>query len=351
MRTLGLAVDPTAGGSTYDDLSPDPVEFVDPTEFVPVTTAQVAKGLRTLDRNDEVRGVRGPAPISSFASEPQLTFETRCYAPIVKRMLRAGLGGAVTPTGVAPAAITSKFGPVSSGGVLPALMGTVIRDGQRDRLSGLAVNNTTLTFGVDTDGTISGELWGLYHEVDETDPGDLPAPTYAGSIDTFKLRDALLFGDDGTEQIVDLSGFSLAFANNLISDFESRFSAGENIRAITAGGTSSRLWYPKRNKLGPQAVTGTLNFGVLKPGQELLALISRSQKLVFEVAGGPAGTTPPAKETLRIVLHNAILTGGDGASPLVREGDIRSSYEFTAYVDPIVNKDIEIEYVAAAALV
>ncbi len=345
-RWIGLVPDATAGGTTATAF----VSFTTPTEFIPVTTATVDQNLSNLDRNDEARGNRGNAAVKAFASDPRLTFSCRAYPGHATKMLRAALSGTVTPTGTAPASVQSVFAPKQVD-PLNCLQGMVIREGQRDQLCGLWVSEVTFNFPVDEEGSMDVELWGLYHKVDATPGSGLPTPSYASDVDTFKLRDITVYDIDGTHVVTNVSACSLTFNNGLIDDFASRYSAGQNVAIITTGSPSVdyRLWYPSRQKIGPQVVTGSMDFGSVDAARDLRKLISASEKVVIEATAGPLGTTPPAKETLRFTLYNLHWTGGDGAGPLVREGDIRSSYDFTAYLDT-TGKDIDVTYIGTAAL-
>lgn len=338
-RFIGLASDVTAGGTTVETFA----SFSTPTEWVPVTTAQVDRNLNVLDRNDEVRGVRGNAPVRSFASDPRLTFSARAYPGHVKLMLRAALSGTVTGTGTSPASITSKWAAKQTD-PLQALQAVVVREGQRDQLCGLWISEVTFNFAVDAEGTMDVTLFGLYHVIDAT-PGSPGTPTYVTDVDTFKLRDIKVYAPDGVTQLTDVAGVSLTINNGLIDDFASRYSAGVGVKTITIGSTDYRLWFPTRNKIGPQAVTGSFDFGSVNVTREQRAQVLAAEKVVIEGTAGPLTTTPPAKETIRFTLWNVQWTGGDGAGPLVREGDIRSSLDFSALLDPATGKDLEVEYV------
>jgi hypothetical protein len=350
-RWIGLAADPNAGGSTYDDVEDGGGTIAAATEFYPVTTAQVDVGLTTQDRNDEVRGRRGNTAPRSFASAPSLTFAARAYPALTNALVRRALGGAVGTSGSSPAAITSTVTPLQEGN-LPASIGTLVREGQTDRLTGLVVESFELNFPVDEEGTIEVTMPGLFHRVDPTSGvSGLPTPDYtANSGDTYKLRDAQAFVGPGAGVAIDcLAGFGLTFDNGLIDEFRSRFCAGRNVAQTVLDGQTYRTWYPDRHKLGPQQVSGRLDFGDVRPDRELRRILTHAEKLVFEVGAGPLSTTPAAESLLRLTLSNVALTGG-GADPLAREGDQVSSYEFTAYVDTAGANDVQAQFVAAAAV-
>lgn len=114
-------------------------------------------------------------------------------------------------------------------------------------------------------------------------------------------------------------------------------------------GKVHKLWFPARHKIGAQLVTGTIDFSDVDAAQENKRLIRQAEKLVFEVAAGPLGTTPDADEMLRVNVYNKVLTGG-GAEPIQREGDQVASYEWAGYIDPTTGKDIDAVFVGATAL-
>jgi hypothetical protein len=347
-RWLGLVDDAEPGGSTLDALAdPGPVAIPAPDYFIPVTAANADPGLRNLDRDNEVRGRRGNVAPVAFASAPSLTFEARAYPLLLRRIIPAALGGAPVDTGVAPAAITSTVEPLESG-ALPAMHATLVREEQTDRLAGLVIEEFELNLPADEEGTLSVTAQGLYHEPAAT--SSPPSPTYLGHEDAFMLRDVVAFTGDGAGVRIDcLGGFGLTWNNGLVDDFRSRFCAGENVRDFLVGGLRQRLWYPGRHKLGPQAITGRLDFGTTRPDLEERRLVLAAEKLVVELSAGPLGTTPDADEMLRLTVWKHALTGG-GAEALAREGDITSSYEFTGYLDPASGKDLTAAFVGDAGL-
>lgn len=356
MRWLGISRDAEPGGSTYDALSdPGPLAWPASTVFVPVTTANVDPGLSDLDRNDEVRGRRGNTAPVSFASAPSGSFSARAYPELVRALIPDSLGEITGTTGVAPAARTTEVVPVGdtgAAGVLPARFLTVVREEQIDRLAGAIVEEWTLSLPIDAEGTLEFTMPALYHEVDATeDVAGLPTPAYVGWDDTYMLRDVVAYTGDGAGVRIDcLAGATLTFNNGLVDEFRSRFCAGENVRASVAGGGTRRLWFPKRHKLGPQAVTGTLDFGTTRPDLEERRILRLAEKLVLELTAGPiTGAIPAANEMVRFTIAKHVLTGG-GAGALEREGDITSSYEFSGYIDPATGDDFAAEFVGGAAI-
>lgn len=361
MRWLGFIADAIAGGSTLEDLEAvvGAEAILAPTEFVPVTTSQVDSGTDDLDRNNEIRGRRANVAPASFASAPSLSFEARAYPKLLRRLVRNALGGSISSSGVAPASISSTVGPLQSGD-LPALVMWLIREGQTDRLTGLWPSEVELNFPIDEEGTVSATLNGLYHRAGPTgalpdDPNAEPAaavptPTYTGYDDAFMLRDAIAYlGAGAGVEIPSLAGFGFTFNNGLIDDFRSRFRPRHNIEVVDVDGDEHKLWFPERHKLGPQNVTGRIDLSDVDPDSEARRIVRHAEKLVFEVAAGPLGTTPAADEMMRLTFYKQSLSGG-GAEPIQREGDQVASYEFTAYLDEGTNKDVEATFVGAAAL-
>lgn len=366
-RWLGLIDDPAAAGSTFDVLAavaPGGPAIPVPDVFVPVTTAQVEPGVSPLDRDNEVRGRRGNTAPISFRAEPALSFESRAYPPLVRKVLRKALSGAVATSGVAPAAITSTFGSAQSGN-LGALIAWLIREEQLDRLTGLWLSEVELNFPIDEEGTVSTTGAALYHTVGDPDTlGDDPNGEPAAALpvvgdndfvaytDTYMLRDAYATRGAGAgTEIADLAGFGFTFNNGLIDDARSRFRPRKNIEEFAVDTVPHKLWYPQRNKLGAQAVTGRIDLANVDAVSELKRLLQHSEKLVFEV-GGPAispATTPPADDIMRLTFYNHAPTGG-GAEPIQREGDQVATYEFTAYVEASTGKDVEASFVGAAAM-
>lgn len=357
MRYLALVDDPVAGGSTLEDLiaaggGTDP-SFETPDIWVPVSAAQVDPGLSNLDRNNEVRGTRAYAAPRSFASAPSMTFTSRVYPKINTPLLRDALSGAATPTGVAPAAISTTVVPLQSG-LLRAKQGILVREGQADRLTGLVVEELAYNFPVDEEGSVDVTMQALYHDANPTGDvdDDLDTPDFGGYDETFMLRDVKAYvGPDAGTLIDCLAGFAFTWNNGLIDDFRSRFCAGRNIETTVLDGVRHKVWYPSYHKLGPQAVTGTLTFGDVRPDRELRRLLMHADKLVVEFTAGPItpATTPAADEMMRLTFYKTVLTGG-GADPLARDGDQVSAYEFTAYLDETTGKDVEATFTGAAAV-
>jgi hypothetical protein len=358
-RWIGLVVDPTAGGSTYETLEgTSGLAIPVPTLFIPASTAQMEPGVNPLERKDEVRGRRAEAAPISFASDPTATFTSRGYPEVVRRILRSALGGSITSTGTAPAAITSSLGTLQEGN-LPALIVWLLREGQLDRLTGAVVADFEMDFPVEGESTIQATLEGLFHDAQASaspkDPNAKPAvayptPEYKPHQYTYLLRDAVAFkGPSAGTEIPDLAGFKLSFNNGMIKDFRSRYRPNHNIQKQEIESVIRKLWLPAKHKIGAQTVTGTVTLSDVDPNSEAVRLMTAAEKLVFEVFAGPLATTPPSTEALKLTLYKQVYTGG-GADPLVREGDQTSAYTFTAYIDETTNKDVEASFVGKEAL-
>jgi hypothetical protein len=353
LRYFAYAVDPTVGGTTQEDVEGAAGVIAAPTELVPVTTAQADPNEREVDRNNEVRGSRGNSAPMSFMSDPRMTFEARAYTKLIRTLVRNAMGGTIDSTGADPTAIESTVQMAGYGAQLPAIIGTLIREAQVDRMTGLVANEVEFNFPVDEEGTVSTTLWGLFHDVD--DVASLPGlPALSGAPDyqtAYMLRDVVAIMGDGAGVEIDcLSGFGFTINNNLIDEPRSRFCAGQNIAEYTVDGELHRLWYPERHKLGSQTITGRLDFGDVRPDRELRRILKHTEKLVVELYGDPLETVPVVDEACRLIFHKQAPTGG-GADPLQREGDQFSSYEFTAYVDDATGRDLEAVLVGEEALV
>lgn len=356
-RWLGLEVDPTAGGTNYDLMASggSPVKIAKPKLWVPVTTAQVDPNLQTRDRNDENRGRRGNTAPMSFASEPRMTFGARAYPKILRPLISHLLGGTITNEGTGEKAKTGKVTPLQSGS-LPAFMTQLLREEQLDRLTGAIVANLALNFPIDQEGSFTTTLEALYHDAQgvgstpkepdgTTETPEWPfTPTTEGFENAFMLRDAWAKRGASETEIPGLAGFSFTFDNGMITDMASKFKPAANIKSVTIDEILHKVWYPAHHKIGAQQVSGTINLSNLETTMEARRLAAHAEKLIFNVVGGPAGTTPAASESMRLVLSKYALTGG-GPDPLVREGDQRASFEFTGYLDPATSTDVEAQFV------
>jgi hypothetical protein len=363
-RWLGLVLDPASGsgGSTLETLAVEKTVVPAPAIWVPATTAQIDPGLNELNRDDEVVGRRAHSAPVSFSSSPMLTFESRAYPTIIRPLLRAALSGSVsTEGGPEPKAITSKFQSIQSGNLI-SYIGWLLREEQLDRITGAVVNEFDMNFPIDGEGTVTFTLPGLWHDVknsgeEKKDPSGEPSaafgtPSYtAVQGDTFKLRDMIVYrGAAGTTEIPNLAGLKLNFNNGLIEDPTSKFKPGHNIQKTTIEEILHKLWFPQKHKIGPQAITGTVELSGVDAAAEVRRILAHAEKMVVEVAAGPAGTTPATEDVLKIVLSRMTPSGGGGAEPLVRDGDQRASIDFGGYVDLATGTDIEVQSSGKAAL-
>lgn len=352
-RFLAIGADPNsaAGGSTYDQLT-SPGPLVNPTldDYYPVVSANVTPGYEDRDRNDEVRGRRAGAAPYPWRAAPTFTFRVRLYPTIAKWLYPHLLGGAPASTGTAPAAVTTAFEPVGYGSLLPAFNLTLVREDQIDRLWGCWVGEveTEVTGEGEVFVTVSGRA--LYHKSDPTSGSFTPSTAahkqpYAGV--TLKAQT----GNGALTAIDCLSSMSFTFSNELSDDDDVRFCKGANVVRTAVGTTYRYRHYPSKHRLGRQSVTGNLQFGTTRPDLETRRLLTTTEKLVATVTGDPISpaTTPAADELLRWTFHTYVLTGGE-ADELQSEGEIKSAYEFGAFLDESTGKDFTTEFVTKAAV-
>jgi hypothetical protein len=360
-RWIGLADDPTAGGSTYEVLTAEtPVDIPVPTDFVPATSATVDFGQTPLTRTDEVRGRRGDTAPVSFAAAPKWTVNCRAYPVQVRKLLRNALGGTVAHAGgPSPKAYEDTVSPLEEG-LPPMLVAWLKREGQLDRATGLIVSNIAFDFPIDQEGSLVTQMDALYSQVQpyETakEPGgsvkaakSVSSADYTADVETYKLRDGKVLLGSSEVEIPNLGSFSFTFDNGLIEDFRAKFKPGHNIEKTVIDSVTHKLWYPQRHKLGPQTVTGKFDLSEVDPTQELKKALLHAEKLIFRVQAGPLGTTPAAEDMLQITIAQMARTGG-GAEPLVRQGDQYASYDFTGYIGVSGEKDIEATFVGATEL-
>lgn len=342
---IGFAVDPTATGSTKDILGVSPT-FATPTVYVPVTTAQVNQGYTNIERNNEVRGQRGQVPEVPFQALPTLTFTTRLYPSLAAFFLPKALGGTITSTGTAPAAITSKVGVSSV--TLPALQALVVRGTQTDRLTGLWTDSVELNVPEDGDPTITVTMRGLFHKHYPTSSPPTPTFTSENPYSTVTLTSKI--GSAGTP-IACVGTMSLTLDNQLVDDRKQIFCKGENVETTTVAGKYMRRQYPGRHKLGDHQISGSLEFGTERTDIEDRLRVAQADKLVFELTADPItpATTPAADELLRLTVPMSQFTGGS-ASELTDERDPDSTYQFGGYIDPADGSTFFAEFVRKTAV-
>jgi hypothetical protein len=356
-RLFGIIDDATAGGTTYDVLAAAPVggtvnvakttgEPPDASIFYPVTSADFEPGIETIDRNDEVRGRRAVTAPRPFRGAPQMTFSAGAYRSLIEKVARKTLGGTDTPTGTAPASITHNLSILGFGSTaLPAVHAQMVRDDLNHKMSGGSFESMNLAFPLDGEGTIECTLMGLFAENFAT---AAPTATYTGfSEDVMMLRDAQVFIDGSGTSVTDLQGFNFGWTNNL----NRKWFAKRNVVTRTLGTPAKtyKLWYPQENKLGAaQDATYSIQFGNPSSAQELARDYAQVQKFVFEVVGGPLGTTPAASELLRITIYGGVHTGG-GAEGLNAREDITASFDGGAFYSEADSLDVKFEIVNATA--
>lgn len=339
------------GGSTYDELTDSgPLSYPVPSTFFPVVSGAVDPGFEDKARDDEVRGIRGSMAPYPFRGAPTATFRARLYPGIAKWVLPRVLGKTGTPDGAPPAAVESLFSPVGHGGRLPAINLVMAREDQLDYLWGCWVESAEIEVTSDGDVFVTTNLRALYHE---TKP--LGVTTFTPNTSTYLdpyagVTLSAKTGPTGTLTAIDCIGsLTFTFNNTLSDDDDVRFCKGINVVKELVDGSYRYRHYPTRHKIGRQEITGSVGFGEVQPSLEERRLITTADVLQAELAGNPAGTTPEADELLRFTFHAHVLTGG-GADELAEEGEIKSSYEFSAHLDPATSKDFEAVFVEAAAV-
>lgn len=352
-RWLGLALDPTPGGSNLNALAdPGPIDIPDPTTWIPIESAQPNKGFTDSDTNNLGYGKRGGSAPLPFRARPTLTFQTDLFSKAAKLLIAAGIGKVGAPTGTAPAPIKTPVSPADTGDQLPGLVAWLVRDGQTDRLSGLWVDSFTVTVQGAVP-TLQVTLNALYQETVQT-PGSLPTASYVGYGVDQKYSGVMfkvLQGASGSEVAVDcVANFAFTYNNNLEDDEDVIYCRGENVLTELVDGRYRRRQWPDKHVLGEQALTGTIGFGSTRQDIEERQLFATAERVVAEFHENPLGTTPPSDRLLRIVIPQQVITGGDGADAYSRNAPIKASYEWAGFLDPATGTDIVAEFVDTAAL-
>ena len=351
-RWLAIATDTNSltGGTNLDAAGAYPPTIADPTIDIPVRdgTGNVDANTDPRDREDEVRGVRGVAAPRPFSADPVASFGCRTYPEMLRAVLPAWFSTNPANSGTVPAAVTSKFAGTDAQ-VPRAFRGKMVREGQQDDFIGAAVDTVSLSFPVDQEGDMAVALKPLYTR--PLAPASSHVPSFAALDDVYLLRDLVVTKGATPVTLPCVAGLEMTFNNGLLSNFGSRYCAGQCVESRTSAIDSlvRKVWWPSRNKLGKRKITGKINFGDPQPGWELERMFAECDKMTATFTGGAAGTTPPSAEVMRITIYQRGLTGG-GANPLQSfEQDQTSEYEFGCYLDGS-NKDVEVEFVGAAAV-
>lgn len=354
MRFLSLQPDPVAGGSTYDALTTGgtvPAAWPAVAGLLPVTGGSVDLGRTQTDRDDDVTGLGASQAPETLSLAPEVTIEMRAFPAIAHRMIRDILKGPATATGTAPAAITTTIDPGPQDAAERCSIATLVREGQVDRVSGVAFNELELEMAIDEDATISATGLGLYHDVLTEAEAGLTAPLDQPTGHVYKLRDVFAYlGAGAGVQIDCVAGFGLTFTANLDDDAQSRFCGGRNQPEEVVNGQRYRRWYPDRHKRkGKRGVTCRIDYASTQPDQELALILSKADRLRVEISGARLGTTPAADQMLGLILHRVVPTDG-GPDEMNANDALRSSYEYGVYLDPDTSKDIQAEIVGTAAI-
>lgn len=351
-RYLGFVADPTVGGTARDNLTGSPPlaltgtpTIPDPDKWFPVTTVEaVDKGNQVIDRKDEMRGSRGNPPPLTFRQAPTIAVEGKLYPYVLKKLTQLATGGADVKTGTPPAAITHKLEPVAYGadGIAAAHI-HVVRDDLREAICGCQLSRLELNFPIDGEATWKGTFVGLYRR---RLTGSPPATNFAAVVPdwVYILRDARALLDGSPTAVPRLRGYSLVFDNGFRDpDFDPQ----TNREDKTISTVLHRTWWPSRRRLGASTeITGQIQLSNVNTTEEDNRDFSHAQQLVVEVEAQDLGTTPAAKEMLRITHGKIVYTGG-GAGEMTRQGDIQSEYDFEVGLDPATGKDLTFEFVDA----
>lgn len=350
-RYLGLALDPVAGGSGYDDLlaagTGGNLQIPSPTVWWPITNAEAEGGYEDADRNDEVLNRRGtPAPVPHRAA-PTAQFSVRGYPRIARALLLATLGVKGADTGVAPAAVQTPLSPLPWRGVPPTFVLWLVREDQVDVVTGAAVDQMEVDLSGESM-TLQPQLKGLYHQAMQL-PGNLPSPSgfdklgqpYPGVTLTAKTGAALTAIDC-------VAGAQFTINNNLSDDDDVVYCRGKNVRTLLANNQYRRRQYPTRHRVGRNQVTGQLQFGNPRQDFEQRRAFVQAEQLQLDVTGDPLGTTPAADDLLRVAMPQHALTGG-GASELQQDQELKASYDFAGHIDPATGQDITVSTVSKSA--
>lgn len=338
-RQFGFVDDTTAGGTAFDALSSGAIP--DPDTFWPIQTATVTDGRVDLDRNDEIRGVRGRVEPEPFKRAPSVNLKGRLYAPIAKKLNELMTGSAGTVTGTSPAVRTRKFEPVEGVDVLPAVHLALVNDDQYRKIAGCQLDSCEYTFPIDGAATFDATLVGLY---EAPDSGTVPAAAYTDNAPdwSFKLRDAQALIAGAVSGIDGLASFTLKYENQF-TDPEFWPKREREIVPAAGGNPEAIIWWPHIRRMGfDRAVTGSISFSTVKAAEEAAARLARARQFVFECEAELLATTPAARRLLRITGTRGVYTGG-GASQLQKEGRASSQYDLGLFLDPTTGKDVKFE--------
>lgn len=352
-RLIGFVPDATVGGTPRASLTGSPpladtgtATIADPTIWVPVTNVSVDKGIVRIDRNEEIRRHRGQVAPKTFRRADVVTVSGLAYPYVLKRLVKLATGGTDAITGSAPAAITHKFQPVGYGVYgLGACHIATVRDDLYQKYAGCQLGSLQIDFPLDGEATWQATFLSLY----ATQPGSGPGtPDYSNVVPdwVYTLRDVDAFLDASVSPVDALRGYQLSFDNGFK---DPEFWPKRNREVQTVSGEKHVLWFPQRRKLGSaQQVNGRLMFSDAKPLQDRYMELAHAQKLVMECEAQDLGTTPAAKEMLRITVQKSVYTGG-GVSDMTRDDDVTSDYEFGGFLDPTTQNDVTFEFVDASA--
>lgn len=313
-------------------------------------TGQADKGIAVADRDDYVFGGLGTLPPRANRSDPRLTATTIATLAALRALIPPFISSPGTPTGTAPAVITTKFGAPSDSKRLNALLAALYRDGQLDELTGMAISGLQIDLPSDgADGTIEIDAgWGLYH-LPVAEPGSPPTPDYSTVGDGFTVRDVAVYEGAVPTLIPCIAGVQINVANTMDSD-DSRF-CGNVASNVGGDGITRKVQYPDHNGRSRRTYTCQLRFSSPQPTRELDHLFQRPSKIVIEARAGKLATTPVADEMARFTFYASTISDG-GAEPVQSTGPQTSQYTFRGSLDTSASpqKDFEVELTGATAV-
>lgn len=350
-RYCGFVADPTLGGTSRDNLTATPPlastsapTLPAPTTWFPVTEVSLDKGVKLIDRKDEMRGLRGDTPSASFQAAPKVTVKGRLYPYVAKKLMVLTTGGTDTPTGASPAAVTHTLNPVSYGpAFLPAVTIHLQRDDLQEAVVGCQLNELKLSFPNNGEATYEADFVGLYYTQDSN---TLPAMDLSAVVPdwVYQLRDTQLLADGTAVQ--DLKSFDLTINNNMRApDFEPMLNREDQ----TIGGVDHRVWFPNTIRLGSSLdVNGKIGFLFAKPEEDVYHTFAATRQFQIAVEAEDLSTTPPAREMFITNIAKGFYTSSK-IDAMKRADDVTSEFDFEAGIDSATGNFASFEFVDASS--
>lgn len=360
MRALAIKKDPNSAAygtnkTLFDASTGGGLSGVFPTPdntwtWLPVRdgTGQVDKNVTRADRDNYVFGGLGTLPPRANRSDPRLSATTIATLTALRALLAPFISAPGTPSGTAPAVITTKFGSPADPKRLNTLLAALYRDGQLDELTGLAIASLQIDLPADgTDGTVELNGQGLYH-LPVVEPGSPPTPDYSTVGDGMTVRDVAVY-EGGTPTLIPCVAGVQINVENVMDTTDYRF-CGNVASNVGGDGITRKVQYPDHNGRSRRTYTCQLQFSSPQPTRELDHLFQRPTKVVVEARAGKLATTPAADEMARFTFYSAPPTDG-GADAIQTTGPQTSQYTFTGFLDQSSpQKDFEVELTGTTAV-